>query len=59
MKNIHDMSQKELMEYAVKLGAHPEESLEDSATRFEHHDEGKAKLFHEMAVRWWALVGGA
>jgi hypothetical protein len=59
MKNIHDMSRKELMTYAIELGARPGESLEDTATRFEHHNEGKANLFHEMAVRWWALEGGA
>ncbi len=57
-KNIHNMSQKELMAYAAKLGARPEESLEDSAARFEHDDEDKTKLFHKMVVRWWALAGG-
>jgi hypothetical protein len=54
-KNIHAMSQKELMKYAAELGANPEESLEDSATRFEDHDEHKAKLLDNMALRWWGL----
>ena len=50
------MSRKELMEFAAKLGAYPGESLEDSATRFESHDEAKAELFHAMAFRWWDLA---
>ena len=57
MKNIQAMSREELMAYAAELGAYPGESLEDSATRFEHQDESKAKLFHEMAFRWRALAG--
>ncbi len=55
MKDIHNMSQKELMAYAVELGAHPEEALEDSATRFEHYDENKAELLDNMALMWWGL----
>lgn len=55
MNNINNMSKRELMAFAAELGAHSEESLEDSATRFEHHDEVKAELFHAMAFRWWVL----
>lgn len=57
MKNVHAMSAQELIAWAAELGAYPEESLEESATRFETHDEGKAKLFNDMAFRWRALVG--